>query len=368
MYLDESKCIGCGVCTIICPKKCIDYKEHKNGFFNVEINKSNCTECNLCKQVCPLNKEEKNDKYVGTYAVASRDKDVLYKSASGGVGYELAKYALKNNYKVCGVRYNYDTDRAEHKIYEDQNAINEIRGSKYIPSNTISAFKSLFDGSKYIVFGTPCQIAGIKNLINIKGICENFILVDFFCHGVPSLTMWDKYLIELKSVLGESKLENIVFRDKTYGWHSFTVTASSRNKKYISDAIKDNDNFYRYFLGNYCLNETCYECKFRTLNSSADIRIGDLWGDKYRKDIEGVSGVITLNKKGDKIIKEISSLCKTQEESLDIICEEQMKENITKPECTKNIKHELISKKSLKQIYIKEIIPQKIKNKLLRRI
>lgn len=39
------------------------------------------------------------------------------------------------------------------------------------------------------------------------------------------------------------------------------------------------------FLGDYCSGKHCQErCKYKYDKSSADIRIGDLWGKTYAKD------------------------------------------------------------------------------------
>ncbi|MGN1201993.1 MAG: Coenzyme F420 hydrogenase/dehydrogenase, beta subunit C-terminal domain [Eubacterium sp.] len=43
--------------------------------------------------------------------------------------------------------------------------------------------------------GTSCQIEGLKNYLNSKGIpTDKLLLVDIICHGVPSPEVWKKYL------------------------------------------------------------------------------------------------------------------------------------------------------------------------------
>ena len=50
-------------------------------------------------------------------------------------------------------------------------------------------------------------------------------------------------------------------------------------KSYYNKKRSEGDLFYKFFLGNMCLGRACYkDCKFKYLNSAADIRIGDLWG------------------------------------------------------------------------------------------
>lgn len=60
-------------------------------------------------------------------------------------------------------------------------------GSKYIQSYTEEAFKKIDRKQKYLVTGTPCQIDSFRRFIR-KFRCEdNFILMDFYCHCVPSM-------------------------------------------------------------------------------------------------------------------------------------------------------------------------------------
>lgn len=65
--------------------------------------------------------------------------------------------------------------------------------------------------------GTPCQIDSFRRYIRKNHIEENFILMDFFCHGVPSKKMWDKYLSETEKITG--KVIYASWRNKITGWH-----------------------------------------------------------------------------------------------------------------------------------------------------
>ena len=82
--------------------------------------------------------------------------------------------------------------------------------------------------------------------------------------------------------------------------------------------------FYRLFLSDSCLGKACYDkCRFKLSCSSADIRVGDAWGNLYKEDAEGVSIVITFTEKGEKIIK--ASNCVLKNHPFESISEGQMK-------------------------------------------
>lgn len=125
---------------------------------------------------------------------------VLQYSSSGGVAYELGRWAIRNGYKVVGTTYDTEQDRAVWKIADKESELSLFSGSKYIqsiPSGIISQFDKQ---DKYLVVGTPCQIAGLVKYIETKRFDRNkFLLVDFHCHGVPSYIVWDKYVEYVKN-------------------------------------------------------------------------------------------------------------------------------------------------------------------------
>ena len=75
--------------------------------------------------------------------------------------------------------------------------------------------------------------------------------------------------------------------------------------------IDKKDYFYRFFLLNNCFMSSCYECNYRT-ESSADIRLGDYWGSRYKDDKEGVSMVIAMTIEGDNILEKLETINKVE--------------------------------------------------------
>lgn len=129
----------------------------------------------------------------------------------------------KDGYKVCAVRYNAQENRAEHYIATNEDELAASMGSKYIQSYTVDGFKAINRKEKNLVIGTPCQIDSFRRYIKRFKVEDNFVLVDFFCHGVPSKLGWNKYLADIEKTTG--KTQNATWRNKIYGWHnSYAVT------------------------------------------------------------------------------------------------------------------------------------------------
>lgn len=317
-------CYGCGVCVPACPKKIIRLDENSNGFYSpVVFDEANCIECGICLDVCGFNHSEPalETTEITAFAGWSNDKIVRHRCSSGGVGYEIGKVCLEKGYKCIGVRYDAEKKRAMHFISSTLEEFMQTVGSKYMPSNTLPAFNEITRKEKYLVTGAPCQIDTFRRYIRRFKIEDNFILLDFFCHGVPSLLLWDKYLAEVEERIGKSTFAS--WRNKEYGWHdsysinidtdnesrdyrhSYDLTTPERKHSY-SSRLLSGDLFFKYFLGNYCLNDCCYNCKYKLTKSSADIRIGDLWGKTFASDTQGVTTVLALTDKGRDLLGEIS--------------------------------------------------------------
>lgn len=343
---DIHNCYGCGVCSKPCPVHIIDLRLNEEGFYEPYLTEPDkCTHCGLCRDVCAYVKDElaQPNTPVVSYAAWSNDIQVRKKCSSGGVGFEIAKYLLGKGYKTVGVRYNAEKGRAEHFIASTLEELVQTTGSKYIQSYPVDGWKGIDRKGKYLVTGTPCQIDSFRNYMKrMKLPEENFILMDFFCHGVPSMLAWKKYCQEVEKTTG--KITYASWRNKfNYGWHdSWIIGIDGENegekvnwhesynllirekKTFLQSRFSQGDKFFRLFLGDQCLGRQCYtHCKYKYDKSSADIRICDLWGKTYQNNEDGVSGAVTFTQKGAEILKEID--CHLIEHPFSVVAEGQMK-------------------------------------------
>lgn len=304
-YKITNTCCGCGACSIMCPTNAIEIKRDEKGFLKSFIDQEKCIRCKKCKTVCPFsaNKAVDIDKdRHNLYMLKSLDKKILNTTASGGAGYEISEALSIAGYDVVGCIYDKEKREAVHRIAKagDLNSLNVFKGSKYLQSSTDEAFNDVInDTNKAVVFGTPCQIAGIDLLLKSKNRREDYILVDLICHGVPSQNLWSKYIKEGSEKYGYGESPDVKFRDKSKGWRVMHMNIEGESKKYVKKDVKD--LLYRFFLLGNCYMEACYECNFRT-SSSADIRIGDYWGPRYKDDKEGVSMVIAMTEAGENLL------------------------------------------------------------------
>lgn len=308
LYKNE-KCSGCGCCATICPKQCIRINLNEDGFFRPFVNKSECINCGLCRETCPFNCDmseilELDDAEL--YSANVKDSKIRERSSSGGIAYYLARQLLQKNFIVCGVEYNYKLRRAENIIVDSFENLQKIQKSKYLQSYSLDAFKDIVESltfdkkKKVVIFGTPCQIAGLNKLLSLCKLRERAILIEIYCMGTPSYLLWEAYY----KYLSDNKkfdIDNIIsldFRDKKYSWHEYYMHIITAEKEYVKD--RNVDPFLRLFCQGVMSQKVCFDCPYRN-SSFADIRLGDYWGKRYAYTEEGFSMVLVNTKDGKNI-------------------------------------------------------------------
>ena len=211
---------------------------------------------------------------------------------------------------MLGTVYDYKQNIAKAIIATKLCELEPIKGSKYIQSKVDEAFISLKEDclqnydAKYIVFGTPCQLVGLTNILEKEKIKNEIIKIDLFCHGVPSYHLWQAYRKWIKEKYGIETLEHINFRSKHIGWHDFCMEIHAGNHHYYRSS--EGDYFYKAFFDNIVLQQACLTCEARMNRSDADIRLGDYWGKRYIHNQKGISAVLVLTETGRQWMEQLA--------------------------------------------------------------
>ncbi|MBY6839001.1 4Fe-4S dicluster domain-containing protein [Clostridium botulinum] len=307
---DKSKCSGCYSCVNICPKQCILIKNDNEGFWYPEIDKDKCIDCGLCEKVCPIiNKIDKDEKQIVSYACKNRDNETRNTSSSGGIFTLLCEYVISKNGVVFGAAFNNEFE-VNHMYAETLEQCEKFKGSKYVQSkigNTYRQAKEFLDYGRIVLFsGTPCQISGLSSFLMKK--YNNLIMIDIACHGVPSPIVYKNYIKSLENN-NNSNISLFSFRDKSTGWKEYSLKVDFNNKKQVKE-IGYNNIYMKGFLNDIYLRPSCYECKFKNPTTSSDITLADYWGvqnihPKFDDD-KGTSLVLVNSKKGQDMFNEIS--------------------------------------------------------------
>lgn len=299
-------CCGCSACSNVCPTTCISMADDAAGFRYPTIDDEVCVHCGKCDRVCPVLNQRARDDCHNAWWAFSKNDETLLRSSSGGVFSLLAERVLEKGGIVCGARFG-ETNRAVvHDFASESSRARQFLRSKYVQSygdrDLYDALKdSLRAGTDVLFSGTACQIAGLKNSLEIDHVPQDtLILVDVICHGVPSPKLWSKWVgyVEERE---DSKVVDINFRDKVTGWSAFSVSYFLANGKTRSAPATD-DWYMKAFFDNASLRPSCFRCPSKR-RCGSDLTLGDYWGiseSHPRVDSgRGVSAVICSTKKGD---------------------------------------------------------------------
>ena len=284
-------------------------KEDEEGFFYPQVNMDVCVDCGLCEKVCPELNICTNDEPVKAFAAKNDDKDVRLSSSSGGVFTMLATVVIETGGVVYGVKWG-DNWQTVYSVAEHIDELKAFRGAKYVKAANEGIFydieKNLKKGRKVLFSGLPCDVNALKLFLREDYL--NLLTVACVCHGVPSASLWDKYLEEecRKKKENMKDIVAINLRDKCSGWRNYSCTIGFADGK-IASQYHDDNPWMRAFIHNLTLRPSCYQCSSKLQNSMADITLGDFWGgqsllgnsDDVQQD-GGISLVLIHSDKGEK--------------------------------------------------------------------
>ena len=342
--VDKSKCCGCLACMNVCPQKCITYKEDKVGFIFPIVDEQKCIKCGKCHKVCPIENYKNENKYgLEAYVAFSKEEDIRKNGSSGGMFETFAQQIIKENGVVFSSKFDENLKLRCFKA-ENKSEVKQLCKSKYLQSYVAGEFDNikaeLKNGKDVLFCGTPCQVSALKNYL-VKVNTDKLILVDFFCHGVPSQNLFDRCLEYLENKK-KIKIQKFEFRTKIKNGvtpHYYTYVYKNKKgqiKQQIGLYLKN--PFYLGFQKYITLRDSCYDCFFGKGNHKSDITIGDFHEiDKYIKGInrfDGVSTVILNTEKGINLWNKV----KGQLELYSISLEKLLNDKVIYSEGTKSTK------------------------------
>lgn len=303
--LEKKDCNGCGLCSLKCPKKAITMIEDNEGFVYPVIDKSKCINCNICKNICPNREYNLNNK-IKAYAAINKNKEDLSNSSSGGMFVLLAKYVLKNNGVVFGVKYDKNLT-AVHSYTLNEDELIYFQGSKYVRSDLKNSFvevKEMLKDKMVLFTGTPCQCQALRSFLGKD--YTNLLTCDIICHSNPSPKVFKLYKEYLERKYSK-RIKNIYFRTKKIGWH-----CDKSIIQFVDDTEIIESSYYHAFLVELLNRPSCHNCHFCSSNRLSDFTIGDAWGiEKLLKETtNNNTGISLLCVNTDKANKTLQSIKK----------------------------------------------------------
>ena len=311
---DKAACCGCTACANICPKKAIEMTPDEEGFIYPIIDLNRCVHCNICEQVCPQDKKNISNNTIPETVVA-RDtrRKILSIGTSGSIFTSIIECTLAEQGVVYGVIVDKDKVVRHVRVDSMQDCrLSKIPCSKYVKSEIRGIYPQvkadLQSGKKVCFSGTPCQVAGLKCFL--KKEYSNLICVDVVCRGNPSPLFWKRFA-EYFEKKYKSKIADVRFRNKTYGYHSGTMKVLFENGKIYYGSARTN-YYLRAFFADLCSRPSCYKCQFKHIQHMSDLTLYDSWHASELADLQdddkGYTNIIIQSSKGKNLLDELKTI------------------------------------------------------------
>ena len=299
----KKKCVGCGTCIGVCKQNALSKKYSKKlGYYNIIIDKTKCNGCGACKHFCPTFSRE-DSAMLGDYLTISlmyaKNEKIRKNATSGGVVFTVVREALRSGLIDKAYMLGWSqTDCMQTKLYElDNEALlkvdnNRLYSSRYISYPIGEVLKKINSEKKYIIVGTPCQIAGIRNVKK-----NNVFLIGIACSGATSYIASE---LSQKHLNKEFDANNDQYYYRGNGWSGFNETISNLR----TNSEQHLESYFNVlFSTKIFTRKGCRFCNDQ-LGEKADISCFDFWNkDELSKDNIGKTGVIVRNELGEKLLE-----------------------------------------------------------------
>ncbi len=313
---DKRNCVSCANCIQVCPVGCIEFRCDSEGFRYPYGDANKCIGCSKCHDVCPVEQHGYlggNSFVTKAYGAINKNAEIRRQSSSGGLFSAFASEIINRNGIVYGASI--IDKKVKHISVSNQVDMYKLRRSKYVQSDILGLFpniKQTISLDRPVLFsGTPCQIKALYCYLGCRP--HNLLTIEVVCHGVPSPTVYERYLNELGA-------DYMIFRNKDRSWSNYDVEIHYPDESYKIE--KASENLYmRGFLHNWFLRPSCSRCPAKSFLSGADITLGDFWGGQKLApqlfDDKGTSVVFLHSSKGEVYWKRIINQIEYQDVPVD---------------------------------------------------
>lgn len=317
--LKRGYCIGCGICSSVCPENIISIKYNENKEYQPVINEEKCVGCGICASYCPNTYEKKkteisnlkqaNDRIAygmdnasGYFWCKDTNRDNLLGSASGGFVTAFAGYLLRKNQIDCvihGKRLKAKTGE-EHYAACVSFSAEELDGrrSSIYGQLTFNEILDSFKDKEYkiLIIGTPCVINGMKKLFSEhKSFKGNTIYTIALCCSHNVNGQFVDFLSEAYNV-SDSTNYYTDLRAKSENMpdhNAFLIKYFDESNNYVE--IARSELFTPIWRNYFFAMEACSSCT-DFWGRNADVSTKDAWGKLGESSRYGSSIVIFRNK------------------------------------------------------------------------
>lgn len=321
-------CIGCGVCSGICPAQQITMDWNQEGQWAPQGGKDCLSQCGLCRQTCPFGPDAVNETvigerlfggypniqyqpelgyFIGTYVGYVEHGGFRERGASGGLAGWFLNELLRQDL-VDGVACVIGTSDAHRRfafrVIRGTKELDGSAGSCYYPVEISEAIQEmLLQEGRYAVIGLPCLLKSLRQAMEFHPVLRRRIvlLAGLVCNHNKS----SAFLGCLTRSVGlrEDELTHARFRVSLPDRPSGDYGIALRNHRGETFVRRMAEIFPQAWAYPYFKLHACNYCDdlFAEL---ADISFMDAWLPEYSREGGGTNLVITRSLFAEQFITE----------------------------------------------------------------
>lgn len=320
--LDNSLCMGCGVCEDVCPIKVIKI-QRINGENRPILDETACLKCGKCLKVCPgvgialnnlsakyfVEPSIRNDHYIGryiaTYTGYSLDQEIRRHGASGGMVTQFLIFLLEKGIIDGAVVTRFskqDPLKPESFIAHSREEIISAKSSKYCPValNKVGNEIVKHEG-RYVIVGLPCHIQGFRKRAEIDKRFRERIVGYFSIYCSSNRTFNAQNFLMRQYKVDKKDVSYFAYRDNGCLGNMVIECVGKKNPMISIPFIHYYGALRSFFKPRRCL--TCID----HYGELADVCFGDIHIDLYKNDKIGVSSWIVRNPYFGKLFRQAAT-------------------------------------------------------------
>lgn len=196
-------CVGCGLCESLAGADRLRLSLNAQGFLRPKtLAPLDAATERRVLAVCPGNVQRLDARPVpsdtiwgsltGLFEGYSRDEEIRFKGASGGVTTAVAWHLVRTGRARAVLEISADRAHPMHavtRVASNRADLIEGAGSWYGPAAPLRALHMMLDaGEPFVVTGKPCDIAGLRNLARTDPRVDRLVVctLSFLCAGLSS--------------------------------------------------------------------------------------------------------------------------------------------------------------------------------------
>lgn len=309
--VDDSLCMGCGVCEPVCPVQCIQIaSSSKNQQLIPLVDQSTCVSgCDVCMRVCPGEEVDfpgLNEKYIGlvpdradighverSLVGYAADDSLRFEASSGGAATAFLIYLLESDLIDGAIVLRMSpTNPAETEVVVARTSqeIRQAKGSKYCPGASATGLREVMRvPGRYAFVGLSCHVHGSRKFQEVFRKYRDRIVVTMglFCGGGITGQGTEFMLQQLN--VEKNELSQLTLRGHGFPGRTTAVrTDGSQETLYKRAAARSPKEaaVYQSWMHRYFFPPRCLTCTDVTAQL-ADISFGDPWLKRFVSDAAG---------------------------------------------------------------------------------